>query len=232
MNNILPYLLNGMLNGMLNNNTNINNQNNNGNMKNINYNQNMNNPNNYQNNNINNNQRNYNNKNNYNNGYNNNPVNNIVGGMSLFGNIFNQVFTTVMNNTELIDNIVDSVLNSEVVSSMINEIDSFELEMEEYEDRYIVSGKFPGVEKKDIQIDYDYGELKIKSKRKQVFNNGTNTMIAIVDNRDDFEKVFKVENIDTTRIKAAYHDNNLKITLFKNNEDIQPIIEVTSYTEE
>lgn len=75
-----------------------------------------------------------------------------------FNNIFNEVFTTLINNEELINGIVDTVMNSDVVNSLLEEEEEEEelkLEFRDYGDRYLIEGKLEGVDKKDIDVDYD-----------------------------------------------------------------------------
>ena len=81
-----------------------------------------------------------------------------------FNNIFNEVFTTLINNEELINGIVDTVMNSDVVNSLLDEEEEEEelkLEFRDYGDRYLIEGKIEGVDKKDIDVDYDNEHISI-----------------------------------------------------------------------
>lgn len=215
---MLPFIFNGMFNGMMNNN-----YNNGWNMNNNNWN-------------MNNNYNNWNQNNNYNNGWNgNNNLNLEDTFANTFNTVFTQVFSTLINNTDLIDDIVDSVINSDVVASMMDEIDGLgeiDFKITNYNDKYLIDGVLPGIDKKSIDIDYENERVLIKVKKSQVFSNGVNTMVAFVQPGENIEKSFYVPGVDKEQIRATYRDNNLKIYLpKKTKEEEATIIDVDDFTE-
>ena len=105
-------------------------------------------------------------KDNYNNNYQdiNSIISSIVGN---FNTVFNQVLTTLVQNEDLINNIIDNVLNSDAVNSIIITIEEkSNFKLREYEDRYLIEGKLLGINKKDIDVDYENDHIKISVKEK------------------------------------------------------------------
>lgn len=165
----------------------------------------------------------------------NNGENNILA--SSFNNLFNQTFAAVVNNQDIIESIVDNVLNSDLLTTMFEEVeklDMMNIELKEYSNEYIIEGKLPGVNKKDIDLDYDEEVLTIKVKNNQLFTNGTNRMIAIMQPNSDIEKKFLVNDVDKDRILAEFKSDVLRVYLPKKKRDmvvdgLSTIIDVENY---
>ena len=150
-----------------------------------------------------------------------------------FNNIFNEVFTTLINNEELINGIVDTVMNSDVVNSLLDEEEEEEelkLEFRDYGDRYLVEGKLEGVDKKDIDVDYDNEHISIKVKRDALKVNSIT--IAMLQDKDYIEKSFYVPKVDPKRIQAVFNADVLRIYLKKlpEIEEGTTVIDVEDYT--
>ncbi|MGL5085024.1 MAG: Hsp20 family protein, partial [Clostridium sp.] len=166
---------------------------------------------------------------------NNNNINPVGNNFSdMFSEIFNQTFTAVINNQDLIENIVDTVLNSDLVGSMIEEIeklDSMNLELKDYNDKYLIEGKLPGINKKDIDLDYEDNTVTIKVKSNQLFTNGKNRIVTIIQPSSDIEKKFIVDNVDTNKISAVFESDILRVYLPKKRIETNDsqIIDVENY---
>ena len=150
-----------------------------------------------------------------------------------FNNIFNEVFTTLINNEELINGIVDTVMNSDVVNSLLeeeDEEDELKLEFRDYGDRYLIEGKLEGVDKKDIDVDYDNEHISIKVKRDALKVNSIT--IAMIQDKDYIEKSFYVPKVDPKRIQAVFNADVLRIYLKKlpEIEEGTTVIDVEDYT--
>lgn len=159
-----------------------------------------------------------------------NNIISIFGGT--FNSVFNQVFTTLITNEELMNNIVDTVLNSDVVGSVLDSIeDESNLDFIDYGDRYLIEGKLLGINKKDIDIDYEEDHITIKVKKNQVFSN-ENSMVAVFQEGSSFQKSFYVPNIESNSIKAVYNADVLRIYLKKSPpvEKGTTIIDVDNFT--
>ena len=173
------------------------------------------------------NKKNNNRRNNSDNGVNNEFIN-------TFNQIFNQTFAAVVNNQDIIENIVDTVLNSDIVGGMISQIekiDGMSIELRDYDDKYLIEGRLCGVNKKDIDLDYEDEILTIKVKNNQTFTNGRNTIVGIVQPNTAIEKKFTVKNADANRISATFKEDILRVCLPKkqNTMEIDTIIDVDNY---
>ncbi|MEG2195593.1 MAG: Hsp20 family protein, partial [Terrisporobacter sp.] len=151
-----------------------------------------------------------------------------------FNQLFNQTFAAVVNNQDIIENIVDTVLNSDLVEGMLEDVeklDGMNIELRDLNDKYLIEGKLPGVNKKDIDLDYDEETLTVKVKSNQLFTNGRNRMVAIVQPSSDIEKKFIVNGVDTDKISAVFKSDMLSICLPKKNKQIDttPVIDVDNY---
>lgn len=150
---------------------------------------------------------------------------------NMFPVMLNNMFGEVMNDRGLIDNIVDSILSNDNFQSMVSNIDNmngFDLQLKEYKDLFLVEGKLPGINKKDIDIDYTDNKLIIKVKRNQVFSNGYNTMIGIYQPGNDYQRIFYVPGVDCLKVKAVYAGEVLQVYLPKkyNIDNSSSVIEV------
>ncbi|MBE6053903.1 MAG: Hsp20 family protein [Clostridium sartagoforme] len=150
-----------------------------------------------------------------------------------FSSIFNEVFTTLINNEDLINGIVDTVMNSDIVNSLMEEEEDEEelkLEFRDYGDRYLIEGKLEGVEKKDIDIDYDNEHISIKVKRDAL--KISSVAITMIQDKDYVEKSFYVPKVDPKRIQAVFNADVLRIYLKKlpEVEEGTTVIDVEDYT--
>lgn len=173
------------------------------------------------------NKKNNNRRNNSDNGVNNEFIN-------TFNQIFNQTFAAVVNNQDIIENIVDTVLNSDIVGGMISQIekiDGMSIELRDYDDKYLIQGKLCGINKKDIDLDYEDEILTVKVNNNQIFTNGRNTIVGIVQPNAAIEKKFVVKNVDENRISATFKEDMLRVCLpkKKNTMGIDTIIDVDNY---
>ncbi len=153
----------------------------------------------------------------------------------VFSYVFSNVFDSVINNSQLIDNIVDSVLNSELVNDMVNTLENMvnlNIDFKEYKRKYLIEADLPGVSKKDIDIDYTNNYISININRNQIFSNGKNVAVAVIQSGNNVSKDFYVENIDPCNIKAVFKDGHLRVYIPKRDrlKEISPIVEVSDYT--
>jgi HSP20 family protein len=151
-----------------------------------------------------------------------------------FNSIFNDVFTSLITNEDLINSIVDSVLSSDIVNSIIEEEEEEDLKFDfrDYGDRYLIEGKLEGLNKEDIDIDYDNDHISIKINREALRESGL--LIAMIKDKDYIEKSFYVPRVDQRRIQAVYNADVLRIYLKKlpEAEEGTTIIDVEDYTTE
>ena len=148
-----------------------------------------------------------------------------------FNTIFNDVFSTLINNEGLINSIVDTVINSDVINSLIEEEDKEEIDLDfrDYGDRYLIEGKLEGLNKKDIDVDYDNEHISIKVRREALRDNSLK--IAMLEENNYAERSFYVPKVDTKRIQAVFNADVLRIYLKKlpEIEEGTTIIDVEEY---
>lgn len=145
-----------------------------------------------------------------------------------FFNLFNQTFNTFMNNNNFIDSIVNSVLNSNFIENLAQSFENYNNEngnvikvnMKDQNNRYLIEGYFPGIERKDLIIDYKNSYIYLNVKKKQVFSNGYNMFMAVMNFEDDFKREFFVPNADITRLRVSYKNYRLRLEIPKYKEQI------------
>jgi len=159
-------------------------------------------------------------------------INNIIN--SITGS-FTTVFESLVQNEDLINNIIDNVLNSDAVNSLINAIEEKSyFKLREYDDSYLIEGKLFGVDKKDIDIDYEDNHIKISVKKNLNLSNKNDNMIMwFYQEGNVLEETYYVPNIDEKSIRAVYTSNILIIYLKKKRDIITDgeIIDVDDFTE-
>lgn len=145
-----------------------------------------------------------------------------------FLNLFNQTFNTFMSNNNFIDSIVNSVLNSNFIENLAQSFENYSNEngnvirvnMKEQNNRYLIEGYFPGIERKDLIIDYKNSYIYLNVKKKQVFSNGYNMFMAVMNFEDNFKREFFVPNADITRLRVSYKNYRLRLEIPKYKEQI------------
>lgn len=202
-----------------------------------------------------NNVRNHNNKNqghrsqgiidNKNNGYNNYSYKEEVISINI-GDVITQVAGAIVTGSTIISNTIDTLLNSESMERIANALDGkLNARLIEEDDKYIIRARLVGVQKNDIDIDYENNYINIKVKKDMTFTNGSTMFIQIQTSGDNLESSFHVPNVDENDIKATYNSNIglLKIIMLKkyksiesskfenSTEEFNEIIDIEEYTE-
>ena len=155
-------------------------------------------------------------------------MNNMMNNNNDFLNLFNQTFNTFMSNNNFIDSIVNSVLNSNFIENLAQSFENYSNEngnvirvnMKEQNNRYLIEGYFPGIERKDLRIDYKNSYIYLNVKKKQVFSNGYNMFMAVMNFEDNFKREFFVPNADITRLRVSYKNYRLRLEIPKYKEQI------------
>lgn len=138
------------------------------------------------------------------------------------GGIFGEVFSVTFVND--IFQTIDRLESYNDVPMI--ELDDIKLFMNEYDDKFVIEGLFPGVDKRDLIIDYkdDYIDVKVKL---------DNYINSFADNR--FRRTFYVPDVDISRLNISYKNDVLHFELpkllLKESEDVE-IIDVYDYENE
>lgn len=149
----------------------------------------------------------------------------------IFPFIFNSTVNILSNNSGVIFDMVDSIMNSEVMTTMVNTLENMvqlNIECKEYDDSYIIEGTLPGIDKKDIIIDYDNNYITIEVKRNNIVYNGPNVKMTVIGPTEDLVKDYYVEDVDPYKIKAVFKDKVLRVYVPKRRliDDGSTIIDV------
>lgn len=141
-------------------------------------------------------------------------------------------FLTNIFNDNFINNIVDQILDSDIISE-----DDYDIEFKDCGEYYTIKGYFPGLTAKDLSIDFEKNKAILTIKKRSSYSNNANSVITVVSTGYNTKKVFYVEEIDVTNLKASFENNFLVITMPKlkklitqeENDDTTKIIEVENY---
>lgn len=146
----------------------------------------------------------------------------------------------------LINNIMGQILSSDFIMELINEMEDIINEMEcenDYDvqlydcgEYYIIQGYLPGIEFRDLHIEFPPNKVILTITQRQTYSNGINSMMTVMRTGGDLIKRFVVEDLDILNSTASFEDNFLLITLKKarkqltspDNDDI--IVDVNDYT--
>lgn len=161
---------------------------------------------------------------NNNNGYNGNRYNRIGNNNSGFGDFFNDDF---------INNFVGNILSSDAINDLVNEFaqeESYDVELKEYDNYYLIKGYLPGVGPKDVSIDFEKNKAILTIKRKQTYSNGVNAMVTVIKSGGDLVKNFYIGEVDVTKLRATFDNFLLLLTIPKVKKVIEEQIQSTEAT--
>lgn len=97
------------------------------------------------------------------------------------------------------------------------------VDLSENEDGYQFSFDLPGINKKDITINFQDGVLTVSGVREQEEQKEGENYLRLERSRGEFSRAFTIPHaIQTDKIQAAYKDGVLNITLLK-AEEVKPI---------
>lgn len=147
--------------------------------------------------------------------------------INYFNNVINN-FMEQFNNLDF-ETAINSIMNN--LSEDDNEC-KYEIELKEFEDKYIVDGILPNINKGDIDLDYDKEELKIHIRRKEIMSQNNGVCISMLQINKDIHKKFMLKDVQEERIVAVFKNEELKIVLPKKNRNKEcNIIDVIDYIE-
>ncbi|NLK93673.1 MAG: Hsp20/alpha crystallin family protein [Clostridiales bacterium] len=95
----------------------------------------------------------------------------------------------------------------------------FKADIKETKDGYLVDAELPGVDKKDISIEYKNNILTISAKKSEEKNEKNEDYIRKERVYGDFKRSFNVENVKEELIKAKFENGVLNIELPKEDKN-------------
>ncbi len=161
---------------------------------------------------------------------------NVMKNSDMFSNIFAQTFSSIINNASFVDNLFNSIFSEDIFQRSNLEEGSIRVNIKNEKDKYLIEGVFPGIERKDIRIDYKDDYIYLNVNRNQVYSNGYNMSIVVMQYGDGFSKEFFVPNGDISRMDASFKNHKLRLELPKlkieSFDDNCNIIDVVDFKEE
>ncbi|GKX65007.1 Hsp20/alpha crystallin family protein [Inconstantimicrobium mannanitabidum] len=148
--------------------------------------------------------------------------------IDIFNQLFNNIFLDGATNYMLSNNFDDNDAETE---------DSYEIEIKDYGDCYIIKGYLPGVSPNDMRIDFEKNKVILTIRQNHFYKNESSSFISMVYTNGNMVKSFDVEEIDKNSIRATFEEDTLFLTLPKkkptqvNDEKSPIIIDVDSYEE-
>ena len=153
---------------------------------------------------------------------------------NIFTFVFSWTFNLISDGLNMIDNIIDNVINSEFMDNLVDNIENMSainVNFKEHKRAYTIECYLPGVNKENIDIDYENNYITLKIKRNMFYTNNKNVAMAVIQPGGDIEEDYYVENIDSNNIKASFKDNMLRVLIPKNTyiSKDTAIVEVNDY---
>jgi HSP20 family protein len=97
---------------------------------------------------------------------------------------------------------------------------SFKVDLKETDANYLVEADLPGIKKEAISIDYDNNYLTVRAKRDESIEDKQENYVRRERHYGELRRSFYIDNVDESKITAAFNDGVLKITLPKLNKGI------------
>ena len=138
---------------------------------------------------------------------------------NIFPYVFSGTFNLISDGLNMIDNIIDNVINSEFMDNLVDNIENMSainVNFKEHKRAYTIECYLPGVNKENIDIDYENNYITLKVKRNMFYTNNQNIAMAVIQSGGDIEEDYYVENADAYNIKAVFKDDTLRVLIPKN----------------
>ncbi|WP_238881688.1 Hsp20/alpha crystallin family protein [Clostridium sp. YIM B02551] len=153
------------------------------------------------------------------------------------------MFPFMFKNTDIIGELFNDVIFNNVMNQIPNNLvnenvdeNTYDIDFKDQGDYYLVKGYLPGLTPRDVRIDFEKNKAILSIKKKQIYSNGTNIMMTVIQTGGYIVKTFDVEEIDKSKISASFDNSVLLLTLPKkkkseiyNKEEVPTIIDVENY---
>lgn len=98
---------------------------------------------------------------------------------------------------------------------------SFNVDVKETENSYLIEADLPGVNRESIDLDYENNYLTISAKRDSTVEEKGDNYVRRERRYGELKRSFYVDNVEENKIDAVFSDGVLKITLPK-QEKVRP----------
>ena len=128
------------------------------------------------------------------------------------------------NNEEKKTNLVDDFQNFFMDSFFSNK--ALKTDIVETDTTYILKVDLPGVDKKDVNLDFNNQYLTLSVNQTEDKNEENQHYIRKERSRFSYSRSYYLDKADETNIKAKLDNGILTITIGKNEEDIKKAITI------
>ena len=123
-----------------------------------------------------------------------------------------------------LDNFFGDFFDDSFLSPM--NMSKFNSDIRETENEYLISAELPGIDKKDIKLDYKNNYLVISAKRNEEHDDKKDNYIRKERSYGEFSRSFYFDNISEDKINAKFENGVLKITLPKVEKDKEKVTNI------
>ena len=118
------------------------------------------------------------------------------------------------NASSSLSDIFDTFFNDDL-TKMFNMEESINTEIKEKDDSYLLKAELPGVNKEDLQLDYNDGYLTISAVQNTNFENKNDNYVGQERCYKQVSKSFYFDNVEKEKIQAKFQDGILGVILPK-----------------
>lgn len=123
-----------------------------------------------------------------------------------------------------LDNFFGDFFDDSFLSPM--NMSKFNSDVRETENEYLISAELPGIDKKDIKLDYKNNYLVISAKRNEEHDDKKDNYIRKERSYGEFSRSFYFDNVSEDKINAKFENGVLKITLPKAEKDKEKVTNI------
>ncbi len=118
------------------------------------------------------------------------------------------------NASSSLSDIFDTFFNDDL-TKMFNMEESIKTEIKEKDDSYLLKAELPGVNKEDLQLEYNDGYLTISAVQDTNFENKNDNYFGQERCYKQVSKSFYFDNVEKEKIQAKFQDGILGVILPK-----------------
>lgn len=113
------------------------------------------------------------------------------------------------------DNIFDNFFNDNFFYPANFNAGGFRVDLKEDDKNYLIEADLPGIDKDNIQIDYENNYLTISAKREDVKEDNSDNYVRKERHYGEFRRSFYIDNVDENKIDASFKNGVLALNLPK-----------------
>lgn len=122
---------------------------------------------------------------------------------------------SMMKRGDYFDKILDTFFDDSLFAPVNICEKPFKVDVKETKDNYLIEAALPGIEKNDINIDYQNNYLTISAKKENKVEDSNSNYVRREISFGEFKRSFYVDNIDENNVSAEFTNGILKVDLPK-----------------